>query len=65
MGKYVSELRKFISFPTVSAEERAIPETADFVEAKLASLGFRAERLSLPGAPPLIIADLKGRSLGP
>jgi acetylornithine deacetylase/succinyl-diaminopimelate desuccinylase-like protein len=59
---YVGELKEFISFPTISAEGRAIPETADFVSKKLDSLGFRTQRLTLPDAPPLIIADLKGES---
>ncbi len=57
---YIKELKGFISFPTISAEGKAIPETADFVQEKLRSLGFRTERLTVPGAPPLIIADLAG-----
>jgi acetylornithine deacetylase/succinyl-diaminopimelate desuccinylase-like protein len=61
-GGYIAELQKFIQFPTISAEGRAIPETADFLQTKLASLGFETQRLTLPGAPPLLIADLKGRS---
>jgi acetylornithine deacetylase/succinyl-diaminopimelate desuccinylase-like protein len=59
---YVGELKEFISFPTISAEGKAIPETADFVSKKLDSLGFKTQRLTLPNAPPLIIADLKGES---
>jgi len=59
---YVRELREFISFPTISAEGKAIPETADFVSNKLDSMGFRTHRLTLPDAPPLIIADLEGES---
>ena len=62
MKEYESELRKFISFPSVSAEGRAMVETADFVEDKLRALGFDTERFSLPGAPPLVIGDLKGKS---
>jgi acetylornithine deacetylase/succinyl-diaminopimelate desuccinylase-like protein len=57
---FVGELKEFISFPTISAEGKAISETADFVSKKLDSMGFRTQRLTLPDAPPLIIADLKG-----
>jgi len=62
LERYVGELQEFVSFPTISAEGKAIPETADFVQKKLGSLGFKTQRLTLPDAPPLIIADLLGQS---
>jgi acetylornithine deacetylase/succinyl-diaminopimelate desuccinylase-like protein len=60
MKEYLAELREFLAFPTISAEGKALNETADFVIGRLASLGFKTRRFTLPGAPPLIIADLKG-----
>jgi acetylornithine deacetylase/succinyl-diaminopimelate desuccinylase-like protein len=61
-NRFLGELRALLNFPTVSAEGRALEETSDFVLDKLRSLGFQAEKLRVQGAPPLILAERKGRS---
>jgi acetylornithine deacetylase/succinyl-diaminopimelate desuccinylase-like protein len=59
---YLDDLKAFLSFPSISAEGRALEEASDFLMGKLRSLGFNVSKARVDGAPPLVIADLKGRS---
>ncbi|MER3632407.1 MAG: peptidase M20, partial [Blastocatellia bacterium] len=50
--RYAQEiLRDLVALPSVSAEHRALPETAQRVKELLEELGLRAEIHPTPGAP--------------
>ncbi len=48
--------------PSVSAEGRALAETADHVEALLAETGFETRQLDAGAGPPAVWGELRGRS---
>ncbi len=48
--------------PSVSAENRALAETADLVESLLAEAGFSTRQLVVDGSPPAVWAERRGRS---
>jgi acetylornithine deacetylase/succinyl-diaminopimelate desuccinylase-like protein len=48
--------------PSVSAEERALPETADLVEELLRGAGFETRQIVVDGGPPAVYGEQPGRS---
>ena len=48
--------------PSVSAEGRALEETAELVEELLAGVGFETRRLRVDGSAPAVYGDQPGRS---
>jgi acetylornithine deacetylase/succinyl-diaminopimelate desuccinylase-like protein len=48
--------------PSVSAERRALDETADLVEELLAGVGFETRQLRADGSAPAVYGDQPGRS---
>ena len=52
--------RELCRKPSVSAEERALGETADLVETMLTDTGFETRQLAVDGAPPAVYAELPG-----
>jgi len=46
--------------PSVSAEERALGETAELVETLLTAAGFETQQLVVDGAPPAVYGELAG-----
>jgi len=48
--------------PSVSAERRALDETADLVEELLAGVGFETQQLRADGGAPAVYGDQPGRS---
>lgn len=61
----IDKLIELCSFPTVSAQGRAIKETADWVANELRGLGFEVQILPKPeGLPaqPVVYAEAKGSS---
>jgi len=44
----------------VSAEERALGETAELVETLLTATGFETRQLEVDGAPPAVYGELAG-----
>jgi acetylornithine deacetylase/succinyl-diaminopimelate desuccinylase-like protein len=48
--------------PSVSAERRALDETADLVEELLAGVGFETRQLRVDGSAPAVYGDQPGRS---
>jgi acetylornithine deacetylase/succinyl-diaminopimelate desuccinylase-like protein len=48
--------------PSVSAERRALDETADLVEELLAGVGFETRQLRADGSAPAVYGDRPGRS---
>ena len=61
----VAKLVELCSFETVSAQGRAIKETADWVAAELRDLGFDVQILPKPEGPPaqpVVYAEAKGTS---
>jgi len=46
--------------PSVSAEERALGETAELVESLLTGAGFETRQLTVDGAPPAVYGELAG-----
>jgi acetylornithine deacetylase/succinyl-diaminopimelate desuccinylase-like protein len=47
--------------PSVSAEERALGETAELVETLLTGAGFETRQLTVDGAPPAVYGELAGQ----
>jgi acetylornithine deacetylase/succinyl-diaminopimelate desuccinylase-like protein len=52
--------RELCRKPSVSAEERALGETADLVETLLTATGFETRQLAVDGAPPAVYGELPG-----
>jgi len=50
--------------PSVSAEERALGETAELVETLLTGAGFKTRQLTVDGAPPAVYGELAGKGDG-
>jgi acetylornithine deacetylase/succinyl-diaminopimelate desuccinylase-like protein len=48
--------------PSVSAEQRALDETADLVEELLAGVGFETQQLRAEGSAPAVYGERRGRS---
>jgi len=61
----IANLIELCSFPTVSAQGRAIKETADWVAGELRGLGFEVQMLPKPEGPPaqpVVYAQAQGSS---
>ena len=52
--------RELCRKPSVSAEERALDETAELVETLLTTTGFETRQLRVDGAPPAVYGELAG-----
>jgi acetylornithine deacetylase/succinyl-diaminopimelate desuccinylase-like protein len=52
--------RELCRKPSVSAEGRALDETADLVETLLTAAGFETQQLQVDGAPPAVYGELAG-----
>jgi acetylornithine deacetylase/succinyl-diaminopimelate desuccinylase-like protein len=52
--------RELCRKPSVSAEERALGETADLVETLLTAAGFETSQLEVDGGPPAVYGELVG-----
>jgi len=52
--------RELCRKPSVSAEERALGETAELVETLLTGAGFETRQLTVDGAPPAVYGELVG-----
>jgi len=52
--------RELCRKPSVSAEERALGETADLVETMLTDSGFETRQLAVDSAPPAVYGELPG-----
>jgi acetylornithine deacetylase/succinyl-diaminopimelate desuccinylase-like protein len=55
-------LEELCRLPSVSAEERALSETADVVENMLRDGSFVTQQLRVGGAPPVVYGEQPGRS---
>ena len=52
--------RELCRKPSVSAEERALDETAELVETLLTAAGFETRQLAADGSPPAVYGELPG-----
>jgi acetylornithine deacetylase/succinyl-diaminopimelate desuccinylase-like protein len=52
--------RELCRKPSVSAEDRALEETADLVETLLTATGFETRQLRVDGGPPAVYGELTG-----
>lgn len=59
---FAKDLREFCSYPTISAEGRGLEECAAYLKDRFARAGFSSRLLRLNGAPPLVLAEAKGRT---
>ncbi len=57
VGRFVGELAELCSLASVSTRRQKLPETADWVSARLESIGFRTEQLRAGGSPPAVWAE--------
>lgn len=55
-------LERLCRQPSIAAQDRGIAEMADLVESLLGETGFATRRLSIPGAPPIVYGELRGRT---
>lgn len=63
LARSVDALRELCRWPSISAENRALPETADAVRDVMAGFGVPAEvHPTTPGNAPAVVARLDGRS---
>jgi len=58
----IDDLVRLCRLPSVSAEGRAIEETAELLSAMLRSLGFRTQVLPKAGGQPVVYGELAGAS---
>jgi acetylornithine deacetylase/succinyl-diaminopimelate desuccinylase-like protein len=58
----IDDLIRLCSLPSVSAEGRAIEETAELVSEMLGGLGFRSQILPKAGGHPVVYGELAGTS---
>jgi acetylornithine deacetylase/succinyl-diaminopimelate desuccinylase-like protein len=61
-GEARALLERLCRQPSIAAQGVGIAEMADLVEGLLGETGFTTQRLTTPGAPPLIFGELRGRS---
>ncbi len=59
-SKYVSELVKLGSQPSISAQNIGLKECAEMVRESIAKLGFKIKLIPVEGAPDVIYGDLGG-----
>jgi acetylornithine deacetylase/succinyl-diaminopimelate desuccinylase-like protein len=52
--------RELCRKPSISAEGRALEETADLVETLLTAAGFETQQLAVDGSPPAVYGELAG-----
>src|SRR5262245_53860512 len=53
--------RELCRKPSISAEGRALEETADLVETLLGAAGFETQQLTVDGSPPAVYGELPGQ----
>jgi acetylornithine deacetylase/succinyl-diaminopimelate desuccinylase-like protein len=58
MDRHMDELRELVALPTVSAERRAVEETAEWVLERVRRLGARADALRVDDGPPTIVGEI-------
>jgi acetylornithine deacetylase/succinyl-diaminopimelate desuccinylase-like protein len=56
-GSYIADVASLCALPSVSAQNRAIDETADWVSERLRQAGFQTELLTVGGSPPTVWAE--------
>ena len=61
LERYVASLVELCASPSISAEDRALPETAALVARVMGDFGIEARVMPTPGAPA-VVAALPGRS---
>jgi acetylornithine deacetylase/succinyl-diaminopimelate desuccinylase-like protein len=54
-------LERLCRQPSIAAQGRGIVEMADLVESLLGETGFATRQLTIPGAPPIVYGELRGR----
>jgi acetylornithine deacetylase/succinyl-diaminopimelate desuccinylase-like protein len=57
----LGQLERLCREPSVSAEGRALETTAELVRELLDAAGFSTQPLPVPGAPPAVYGELRGR----
>lgn len=60
--EFLRDLRDIVSFPTISAEGKGLEECSRYLKQRFEMSGFRSELLRVEGAPPLLLAEARGRS---
>ncbi|MBM3449727.1 MAG: M20/M25/M40 family metallo-hydrolase [Armatimonadetes bacterium] len=56
--RFVEELQAFCRLPSVVAARQSIPETADFVAARMTAAGIRAEIVPVAGGSPAVLGEI-------
>src|SRR6202007_3026237 len=58
-ARFVKDIVRLASQPSVSARKEGIAECAAIVESMVEEIGAEAKVLELPGAPPLVYGEIK------
>lgn len=57
-ARFLAELQAFCRLPSVVAERRAIPETAEHVAARLRAAGASARVAAIPDGSPVVVGEI-------
>lgn len=57
-ARFLDELTEYCRIPSIAAENRGLDEAAVWVERRLERLGATVRRITLPGAAPIIYAEI-------
>ncbi len=56
--RFLDELEELIAFPSVAAQHRSIEPCADWLVARLATLGAKVQHFSIQDGSPIILAEI-------
>jgi len=62
--KFINDLCKLVSQPSVSAKNQGLKECAELVRAMMSELGIKARMIEVPGAPHVVYGELKSGQKG-
>ena len=60
--KFRDLITEYCRFESVAAQNRMMPETANWVERLLKETGFETQQIEVAGAPNYVYGTIKGRS---
>lgn len=58
-SQILANYRELLAIPNVASDSAGVRANAEYLQERLAGLGFHAELLTLPGAPPVVFGELR------